>query len=909
MGVATVMAALGLMTEPAAQNLVTNGGFEEGKAGWEGGAIDQTNPRSGTNSLRVDDVDPAGDLAARTAVLIPIAQDKTYLLRVWVRGASDRQQALVSLNQYDGEKSWISGNNQDFPVSLNEDWEKFDFPVRAFHPDAASVRVSLRPVLWTESGNLTGRAWFDDVSLEERTLGPRVRGRWLRRSGPVRVWLAPVEDKVHRDIFLPSSAAAASVIHLAAARGEAEPFQVVLLPEAGDTLTGSAVTDLKGPEGAVIPGSAFTLREVAYLNVTRPTDVPYFRGETPDPLPRLEPPLALAAGRQQPLWIEVGIPKTAAAGEYRGALRLRFAAAGPLDLPLRLRVWDFALPAERHLRTAYGLDLDAIDRYHNLGGRSSDRRRVLRLYLRDFADHRVSVYHPFGDDGFEVSFPDWNWRDGIVLTDPAGAGAANRVLEVDDDRTAVAVSVAAELPIRIRAGADYGISWRARTDGAHDYLVAVNQYDRNDEWIPHWNLDFTRQGSGAWQSGSAAIPAASISPRAAALRVHLYARRWTDSGELVGRTWFDDVAVREGGAGANLVVNGDFEVTPDKAAIDLDVSRFDPAARFALDELKADSFCLPLPYFAWGALGEHGSERFLGLEWGTPDYERAYGRMLRLVTDHLAAKGWLERAYAYWYDEPEPETYPFVARGMDMLKRMEPRLKRLLTEQFEPDLAGRVDIWSPILDLFQPAWAKERQARGEEVWWYVCTWPPAPYPNNFIDHPGIEHRIRYWMAWRFGVQGDLYWTTNWWTEDNVFPPPAFQDPWQDPMSYNSREGAAGTWGNGDGRLVYPPRRWKDGRTRIEGPTPSVRWELIREGLEDFEYFWMLRKAAADLAARGLAPDLVRRARALLVVPVSIVRSTVDYTDDSGPMRARRAEIASLLEDCLRRLKAGGGKAL
>ncbi|MBN2205990.1 MAG: DUF4091 domain-containing protein, partial [Candidatus Aminicenantes bacterium] len=903
LAVVVLLSAIAAPRGAGSKNLVENGGFEAGKAGWEGGAIDRRNPHAGRNCLRVDDDDPAGDVAAGTAGLIPVAQEKTYLLRVWVRGDADRRQAMVSLNQYDQGRNWISGNNQDFPVSLSKDWTKFDLPVHAFHPEAASVRVSLRPVLWTESGNLTGRAWFDDVSLEERTLVRTVHGRWLRRGGPVRVWLAPVEEKVRREALLSNAATGVSAIHLTAAGGETEPFQVVLLPVADGALTGAAVSDLRGPDGALLPGSLFTVREVAYVNVTRPTDVPYFRGEVPDPLPRLEPPLALAAGRQQPLWLDIRVPKAAKAGEYRGALRLRFAAAQPLDLPLRLRVWDFALPAERHFRTAYGLDLDAIDRYHRLGGRRDDRRRALKLYLRDFAAHRVSVYDPFGDDRFDVSFPDWNWMDGDIRTDPADPASENRVLEVDDDRRGEAVSVRAEWSIRVRPGAGYTISWRARTDGRHDYLVAVNQYDRDDEWIPYWNLDFPRRGTGAWLSGSASFPASSISPRAVALRVHLYARRWTDSGELVGRTWFDDVAVRDGGAGPNLVVNGDFEMTPDKAAIELDVSRFDPAARFALDDLNADSFLLPLPYFAWGALGEHGSERFLGLAWGTPEYEKAYGRMLRLISDHLAAKGWLERAYAYWYDEPEPATYPFVVRGMDMLKRMEPRLKRLLTEQFEPALAGRVDIWTPVIDLFRPDWAAERRARGEEVWWYVCTWPPAPYPNNFIDHPGIEHRVRFWMAWRYALQGDLYWSTNWWTEDNVFPPPDYQDPWQDPMSYNFHRGVAGTWGNGDGRLVYPPRGWKDGRTRLEGPTPSLRWELIREGIEDFEYLWMLRKAADDLAARGLAPDLVRRARGLLVVPASLVRSTTSFTDDPYRLSSRRAQVAACLEDSLRTLSA------
>ena len=36
--------------------------------------------------------------------------------------------------------------------------------------------------------------------------------------------------------------------------------------------------------------------------------------------------------------------------------------------------------------------------------------------------------------------------------------------------------------------------------------------------------------------------------------------------------------------------------------------------------------------------------------------------------------------------------------GMALIARTEPRLARLLTEQFEPELAGSVDIWTPLLD-------------------------------------------------------------------------------------------------------------------------------------------------------------------------------------------------------------------
>ncbi|MEW6364499.1 MAG: glycoside hydrolase domain-containing protein [Acidobacteriota bacterium] len=900
---AVPLIALCLLMTPGlsrSQNLVTNGGFENGTTGWEGGLIDKTSPHSGKACLRVDDDSPREDIAAYTPGIIPVTHGRAYLFEVWCRCPQDDQELLVSLNQYDGSGDWISGNNQDFVVVPGTTWKRFRIAVRAFHPDTAGLAIFLRPVLWTESGDLTGTAWFDDVRFTEQAIEAEVRGVWIKKDGGVAAWLSPVEQKVRRDAVLDPSAGARKEIAIAAAAGEFEPFQLVLAPRSKDEVIEVSPGDLRGPGGAVVAGSELKVHEVAYVSVTQPTDVASLTGWTPDPLPLFRAPLPLTPGAQQPLWFDVHVPSAATPGEYRGTVLIRFRSGARVVIPVRLRVWDFDMPRERHLRTAYGLWLDLIDRYHHLGNSVDKRRRTLRLYLRDFADHRISTYNPFGDDGFEVSVPGWNWMDGKIVPDPDAPGLGNCVLEVNDDDSEVAVSVRSEIAVAVRHGVGYALRWRAHTDGAHDYLVSVNQYDWKKRWIPGHNIDFQRTGAGEWQSGSAEVSAGEITRSTAFLRIHLYARRWTEEGELTGRTWFDDVAMVESGTTANLVANGDFQLTPEQAEIRVDFSRFDQAAEYALDELGSDSFMLDLPHFASGWLGEYYLPRFLGYDWGTAEYEAAFGRMLRIITDHLAARGWLDRAYTYWYDEPEPETYPVVVEGMQILHRAEPRLQRLLTEQFEPKLAGHVDIWSPVLDLFRRDWAQERQAAGEEVWWYVCTGPKAPYPNDFIDHPGIEHRIRYWMAWHYKVQGDLFWQTNYWTCDEVFPRSKPQDPWIDPQSYNSD----GVWGNGDGRLLYPPRNWKDGKERIEGPTPSIRWELIREGIEDYEYFWLLKDCADRLERLHKAPGIVRRARDLAAIPSSVFKSTTEYTDDPVLLHTYRQSVAETIEDAIRAMGAG-----
>jgi hypothetical protein len=891
-----MVAVLGFSQAAAAQNLIPNGDFEAGPAGWVGGAIDADRPHAGAACLRVEDADTGGSIDAHTAALISIEAGRAYRLRVWIRAAVADQALLITLNQYQAGGDWIPGQNMDFLTRIGTEWTLFERTIRSFDPRAASVRLYLRPVPWSEGGEDVGTAWFDDAVFETVPDQAEARGRWLHRAQAVRVWEAPAEHKVRRETPLPADAPDAQTLHLELAAGESEAVQLVLWPEQDNALLSLRLAPLSCEGGGAIASEHLRVRKVDYVEVVQPSDHASFLGWLPDPLPELALPLALPAGRAAPLWLNVSLPPGQRAGVCAGTITLEFADDGMVSIPVEVRVFGFDLPREHHLQTAYGLWLHDLDRYHHLNGNPELRRQVFRLYLEELAAHRISVYDPMGDDGIGVSFPDFDWGAGRIVADPEEPG--NQALEVDDDRTDANVAAAAQSLLPIDSAARHRLRWRARTDSSRSYLVAATQHRADGSWISGRNLDFTRSGDGTWLSEDVLIEPASLDPQAVFLRLHLYACPWTAGGEQTGTTWFDDVFFAVEGQAENRLANGDFETLPQDGRVAADFSRADPALAFALDELGMDSFRLPLPYFAWGDWTGHHTPELLGLAWGTPEYEALYQRVIGAMTAHLEERGWLAKAYAYWYDEPQEADYPLVIEGMELIRRGEPRLRRLLTEQFEPALAGAVDIWSPLLDYFSTSWSQARQALGEEVWWYVCTWPPAPYPGNFIDHEGIEHRIRYWMAWQYGVQGDLYWSVNYWTCDGAFPPDAPQDPWTDPMAYNFYQGQVGTWGNGDGRLLYPPRAFADGRTRIEGPVPSLRLELIRDGIEDFEYFWLLRDTAERVEQRGLAPERVAEARRLLDVPASLVASTSQYGADPDGLHAHRRAVAEMIEELL-----------
>jgi hypothetical protein len=263
--------------------------------------------------------------------------------------------------------------------------------------------------------------------------------------------------------------------------------------------------------------------------------------------------------------------------------------------------------------------------------------------------------------------------------------------------------------------------------------------------------------------------------------------------------------------------------------------------------------------------------------------------------------GWLGREYIYWFDEPEPKDYAFVRAGMEEIHRAGPKLRRMLTEEPIEPLFGAVDLWCPILDQYNPDTAHARQAKGETIWWYVCTGPRAPYPGLFIDHSAIDLRMWLWMTWKWKVQGILVWESTYWTSSAAFPAPKMQNPWIDPMGYvsgySNPAGFVGYWGNGDGRFLYPPN-WdveNDKGKYLSGPVSSIRWEMLREGLEDYEYFWLLSEAITKAEKAGKPAELMKKANTLLEVGPDIVTDKTHFTQDPQLLHLRRTAIAEMIE--------------
>jgi hypothetical protein len=214
-------------------------------------------------------------------------------------------------------------------------------------------------------------------------------------------WTTNALEKVRPFDHLPPEAQDSAKIH--AARNEFEPFQVILRAENNDISDlDVVVTDLKRSDGAVLPKKFITVFTERYVDLKTASAVDGGTGEWPDPLvPQVDNythekrnafPLTLLKGRNQPLWVEVYVPRSTAPGSYQGRMEIVIGGKSQASVPIHLEVWNFELPSTSSLVTTYGFSGTAAVRQH-YGKYTADSqmRALTHLYRKAALQHRVSI--------------------------------------------------------------------------------------------------------------------------------------------------------------------------------------------------------------------------------------------------------------------------------------------------------------------------------------------------------------------------------------------------------------------------------------------------------------------------------------------------------------------------------------
>ncbi len=687
-------------------------------------------------------------------------------------------------------------------------------------------------------------------------------------------------------------------MRISAARNEAEAAQVVVRPAQALRAFTARASALVGPGGATIPAERVEVLKVRYVPVAMPTDATGVAASWPDPLPPLKAPVTLEAGKNQPLWVRVTVPRDAPAGEYTGTIRLAAQGFGR-EVPLRVRVYGFELPDRMTCTTSFGFSPGTVWQYQRVPD-AAQKREVLDRYWRNFSAHHISPYDLAPMDPLRVTWPGTGaWSGGLRDTETRHGGQSS-LLVVDDSPNAQAAANY-DVPIPIPPQGLRLAFWYKTREAGQPTIVTLQHSDAGGQWMSGRNNDLRIEGNGEWQRFEQTVT--SFPEGAASVRLALWAALWADDGSPMGTVWYDDVSLQDAGTGEELVKGGDFEpVPPEALKPTFDWTAWDAAMTRAMDEYHFNSFSAYVPGLGGGTFHSRVEPSLLGFGEDTEEYKSALRAYLQALEAHLREKGWLDEAYVYWFDEPDPKDYEFVMNGFRKLKEYAPGLRRMLTEQVEPELIDGPNVWCPVTPAYDHEKAEARRKAGDVFWWYICTGPKAPYCTLFIDHPGTELRVWLWQTWQRRVEGVLVWQTNYWTSSCAYPDPGTpQNPYEDPMGwvsgYSTPAGVRQPWGNGDGRFIYPPEAAADAQqeeTVLDGPVDSIRWEMLRDGIEDYEYLAMLErllKAKGDALAAG-----ERKAyAALLEVPASITGDMTTFTTDPAPIETRRDELARALE--------------
>jgi len=224
-----------------------------------------------------------------------------------------------------------------------------------------------------------------------------------------------------------------------------------------------------------------------------------------------------------------------------------------------------------------------------------------------------------------------------------------------------------------------------------------------------------------------------------------------------------------------------------------------------------------------------------------PVFEQVVIGVFRGIAAHLAKKSWLDRAIYYVTDEPGDDDMQSIKDICMLIRKADPRIRTSLTYDpaNRPKLAELVDqngkslisVWVPYCTMYKQEVADDQRRKGADYWLYDVS------TTNLIGMSAQTNRSIMWDIWRRGCHGYLYYLSTYWGQDFT--------PWDRPSFL--LPGVSYRYKQGDGYFFYPPQHKYDPEKPImDHVVPTIRWEMLREGAEDYDYLAMLQ----DLTLRA-----------------------------------------------------------
>jgi hypothetical protein len=298
----------------------------------------------------------------------------------------------------------------------------------------------------------------------------------------------------------------------------------------------------------------------------------------------------------------------------------------------------------------------------------------------------------------------------------------------------------------------------------------------------------------------------------------------------------------------------------DWTALDAEVERFLP---LGITQFKIE--CVP-----WALKAPTGAE---AAEWNAK---------LSLTSQHLRAKGWMDKFLFYIFDEPTTVEVINDLNGLcDFIHAIDPDFRILYTNG--SNLWGlNADVYVTHNHLWENqgvANMEQKRQAGCEVWAYTCMGTQnIGHPDTWkIDWRGTGARALGWWLWMRQADGYLYWCLDAWSQD----------------PYNITDPITGV--NGDGFMFYPD-------SQNNPSIPSLRLSLMRDALQDYDLLAMLKDKIGTNAA------LMAQYGSLLTTTNAFSYSgqyseNMEYQDNPAMYEQRHTDLLNALDALSRNLGA------
>jgi hypothetical protein len=724
-------------------------------------------------------------------------------------------------------------------------------------------------------------------------------GSRLHEDGDVLVWWQDGSLAVPRSVADSQSGVRGTErLKISAARNEHEPFQVVLSPKRGG-LVFEAINI--GPlrharSGAVIAADHARAYFVGYANERHP-----------DVLMPVDAYSTIPARENFNLWIVAYVPPDAAAGDYSGELELKLRGRASIRVPYALHVWDFTLPKDTRFWTQlFALSKRALANRYGLSLWSPEFETLVSRIHDQYAERRISPASPMPVDFSQITpVP-------ALVTGRHGQGA----------RFDGKVSIDIVPNSHINLDGQFSImAWLKPSGRGGERTIFAHGFQANgvEFGIDKDGRLFLDVGDGHKKHRTQSRAAVAERWQHAAVsfdngRVQFFVDGAPDA--------VTEVAVRAPSPGWETMEVGrqfrgdmdDFRVftramEAPAVAVQMNNSGGDAAPPILAYDFETDPFKdrhlrsatgpETIAYYTKWVQYWRGRGLYAGQFYVPRTDENELRNHLKVWYPVLQRLGITDRVYIRLpHDErsagPQGEAN---RKWANIIRQLAPGVPVHMTFGGKPNkdwlptltsFAGLIDIWAlqPTVEARNRAvdrFFDERRQKGEHESWYI-------HHYMGLDVPFVGVRLFFWRAMVHDVSMATWWRTTHWARPRKADGRRREKETNEVERGFTATHEGGGVGPGGGLGFWP------GRTAVY---PSIRLEMVREGIEDFEYRQLLKDLMGRSGVgRGGMGD---RAKAAATMPPEIERLLTKWVNprnlpaDPTIVKTHRARMAEAIE--------------